>query len=124
MGTLHHQGDLHEATAYALPFLCALAADPPFTSEPRLLCGLITIAGCTTYEKNAAVAPASSDARAARPHVPCGLEERGHRTRHGMARVAPSGRWSDGSCSDGSGVASAIARGVCGVGRSGPRHRT
>ncbi len=58
MGTLHHQGDLYEATAYAVPFLCALAADPPFRSEPRLLCGLITIAECTTYEKNAAVAPA------------------------------------------------------------------
>lgn len=58
LATLHHQGDLYEATAYAVPFLCALAADPPFTSEPRLLCGLITIAECTTYEKNAAVAPA------------------------------------------------------------------
>jgi hypothetical protein len=52
-GCLYHQGDLYEATVYAVPFLCALAVDPPHDIERELLLFLVIVGEASAFAKNA-----------------------------------------------------------------------
>jgi hypothetical protein len=69
-GCILHQGDLYPATAYAVPFVCAIATEPPPGLEGELLGALVAIGEATAYERNASHALDVLDAfRRSLPHI-------------------------------------------------------